>query len=278
MNEKDLAGNGQIGQPRAGGTTGVHMVEGLRAPKLAEAIAEHIERLILEGVLRPGEKLASERELAERLEVSRPSLRDALQMLEGRGLLATSRDGTRVTEFLSGLTDPLAGLLQSNDRVTADYFEFRAAVERTAAGLAARRASEPERAAIRECLAEMEAASREQSSTREAEADIVFHRLIYAASHNLVILHVMRAFSEMLRRDIFFNRTSLFAREDLSAGLLAQHREIAEAVLKGDSGAAEEASHRHLAFVGASVEEFRRDEERADLALRRLNRSTLLGS
>jgi GntR family transcriptional repressor for pyruvate dehydrogenase complex len=251
-------------------------VEGLRTPKLAEAIAEHIERLILEGVLRPGEKLASERDLAERLEVSRPSLRDALEMLEKRGLLATSREGTRVTQFLSGLTDPLAGLLQSNEQVTADYFEYRAAVERTAAGLAAVRATAPERQAIRECLAEMAAAHEVQDADREAEADIVLHRLIYAASHNLVILHVMRAFSEMLRRDIFFNRTSLFAQAPFRDALLAQHKAIGEAVVAGDPDAAERAIHEHLKFTGDTVEKTRRDAARVDLAVRRLNRSTLL--
>lgn len=251
-------------------------MEGLRTPKLAEAIAEHIERLILEGVLRPGEKLASERDLAERLEVSRPSLRDALEMLEKRGLLATSRDGTRVTQFLSGLTDPLAGLLQSNEQVTADYFEYRAAVERTAAGLAAVRATAPERQAIRECLAEMAAAHEAQDADREAEADIVLHRLIYAASHNLVILHVMRAFSEMLRRDIFFNRTSLFAQAAFRDALLAQHKAIGEAVVAGDSDAAERAVYEHLKFTGDTVEKTRVDAARVDLAVRRLNRSTLL--
>lgn len=252
------------------------MSEQLRTPKLAESIAEHIERLILEGVLRPGERLASERDLAERLEVSRPSLRDALALLEARGLLATSREGTRVTQFLAGLTDPLAGLLQSNEQVTADYFEYRAAVERTAAGLAAARATGPEREAIGECLGEMEAAHRAQDPTREAEADIVLHRLIYAGSHNLVILHVMRAFSEMLRRDIFFNRTALFAQAPFRDALLEQHMAIGRAVIAGDAAAAEEAAHRHLEFTGAAVEKNRRDAARADLALRRLGRSTLL--
>jgi len=252
------------------------MSDRLRTPKLAETIAEHIERLILEGVLRPGEKLASERDLAERLEVSRPSLRDALQILEGRGLLATSRDGTRVTQFLASLTDPLAGLLQSSDRVTADYFEYRASVERTATGLAAVRATDPEREAITECLTEMEAAHEVQDAAREAEADIVLHRLIYGASHNLVILHVMRAFSEMLRRDIFFNRTRLFARAEFRDELLFQHKAIGLAVVAGDKAAAEEASQRHLVYTGASVESFRRDEARVDLAVRRLTRSTLI--
>lgn len=251
-------------------------VERLHTPKLAEAIAEHIERLILEGVLRPGEKLASERDLAERLEVSRPSLRDALALLEQRGLLATSREGTRVTEFLSGLTDPLAGLLQSNEQVTADYFEYRTAVERMAAGLAAVRATAPERQAIRECLAEMQAAHAAGDPDREAEADIVLHRLIYAASHNLVILHVMRAFSEMLRRDIFFNRTSLFAEATFREALLAQHKAIGEAVVGADPEAAEKAIHHHLTFTGDAVARTRRDAARVDLAVRRLNRSTLL--
>lgn len=252
------------------------MSERLRTPKLAEAIAEHIERLILEGVLRPGERLASERDLAELLDVSRPSLRDALALLETRGLLATSRDGTRVTQFLAGLTDPLAGLLQSNEQVTADYFEYRAAVERTATGLAAARATDAERQAISDCLTEMVAAHEARDANREAEADIVLHRLIYAASHNLVILHVMRAFSEMLRRDIFFNRTALFEQAMFRDALLEQHLAIGRAVIAGDTAAAEEAAHRHLEFTGAAVEKDRRDAQRTDLALRRLGRSTLL--
>lgn len=252
------------------------MNDRLRTPKLAEAIAEHIERLILEGVLRPGERLASERDLAERLEVSRPSLRDALQILEGRGLLATSREGTRVTQFLAPLTDPLAGLLQSNQQVTADYFEYREAVERKATALAAIRASEPERHAILACLDEMQAAYDANDPDREAEADIVLHRLIYGASHNLVILHVMRAFSEMLRRDIFFNRTQLFSVDEFREKLLNQHKAIGHAVVDGDVAAAEAAAIAHLVYTGQSVERFRNDAARTDLALRRLSRSTLI--
>ncbi|WP_029354150.1 FCD domain-containing protein [Bosea sp. 117] len=252
------------------------MIEPLRTRKLAETIAEHIERMILEGVLRPGEKLAGERDLAERLEVSRPSLRDAIQLLEMRGLLVTSRDGTRVTQFLSPLTDPLAGLLQSNERVTADYFEYREAVEAKAAGLAAVRATEPERAAIRECLTEMERAHASGDLTKEAQSDIELHRLIYEASHNLVILHVMRAFSDMLRRDIFFSRTSLFASDEFRDALLAQHTAIGVAIVEGKSAEAEEATRAHLRYTMDAVEAFRRDEERIDLAVRRLNRNTLI--
>lgn len=253
------------------------MIEPLRTQKLAEAIAAHIEGLILEGVVRPGERLASERDLAAKLDVSRPSLRDALATLEARGLLVTTRDGTRVADFLKPLTEPLVGLLQSDDRVTTDYFEYREAVESRAAGLAAVRASDPERQAIRHCLDAMEQAHGLDDVNREAESDIELHRLIYEGSHNLVILHVMRAFSEMLRRDIFFSRVKLFARPAFREALLVQHKAIGEAVIAGDASGAEQASRAHLVFIGDTVEEFRRSEARASVAERRLGRSELVG-
>jgi GntR family transcriptional repressor for pyruvate dehydrogenase complex len=59
----------------------------IKNPKLAEAVIKQIENLILQGVLRPGDQLPAERELAQHLDVSRPSLRDAIKELETRGLL-----------------------------------------------------------------------------------------------------------------------------------------------------------------------------------------------
>ena len=77
---------------------------------MADTIAAHLERLILEGALRPGEKLASERDLASKLDVSRPSLRDAIDKLAERGLLTATRGGTYVAQFLSPVMKPLANL------------------------------------------------------------------------------------------------------------------------------------------------------------------------
>jgi len=63
------------------------MTEPIKPPRLAAAIAERLQALILEGVLRPGDRLAPERELAERLEVSRPSLREGIALLEEKRAL-----------------------------------------------------------------------------------------------------------------------------------------------------------------------------------------------
>ena len=147
-------------------------------------MADHIEKLILEGVLRPGEKLAPERELAEKLELSRPSLREALEILEGRGLLVSSRSGSFVTQFLSPLLRPLATLLQDKPHVTADYFEFRRIQETHAARFAALRATEVDRQAIRQCIDRIRRAHKLEDPTLEGEADVDLHRLIYEASQD----------------------------------------------------------------------------------------------
>jgi GntR family transcriptional repressor for pyruvate dehydrogenase complex len=127
-------------------------MEPLRNPRLADSIADHLEQLILEGVLRPGERLASERELADKFEISRPSLREALESLQRRGLLETTKSGTYVAKFMAPLTEPLAAMLQSNEQALIDYLEYRGLIEGEAARLAALRATDYEIEAIRACL------------------------------------------------------------------------------------------------------------------------------
>lgn len=251
-------------------------MEPVRNPKLADTIADHIEQMILEGTLRPGERLASERELSERLEVSRPSLREALDKLEARKLLHTGRGGTRVADFLAPLTEPLAALLQSNDQVVVDYFEYRNLVEGAAARLAAERASDLDRSEIRACLDRMIAAHGLDDPTAEAEADADLHMLIYEASHNLVVLHVMRAFSELLRGDVFYNRHRLYVTPGVRDLLLAQHVAVAEAVLAGDADRAETTAGEHIRFTAETLARLRAEETRLGRALRRFGRKDIV--
>lgn len=249
------------------------MPDTIRMPKVADAIAAHIEKLILEGVLRPGEKLAPERDLAERLDVSRPTLRDALAMLAKRGLLTTTRGGTHVAQFLSPLMEPLAALLADKPRVTDDYFEFRRCVEAEASGLAAIRATDVDRKAIRDCIDRMAKANEIEDPAQEAEADVDLHLLVYEASHNVVMLHVMRALAELLRRDIFYKRQQLYLRKGVREKLLAQHRAIAEAVIVGQEDEAKTAAAEHIRFTFETVQEIGRDSQRLEASLHRVGRS-----
>jgi len=248
----------------------------IRPARLGDAIADHLEKLILEGVLRPGERLAAERELAEKLDVSRPSLREALEKLQGKGLIETSKAGTVVAQFLAPLSRPLAELFADKPRVTADYFEYRLITEGQAAALAATRATDVDRAALKACCERMEQAHEIEDPSEEAGADADLHQLVYEAAHNVVLLHVMRVFSELLRNDVFYNRSQLYRRFGVRDQLLKQHLAIARAILGRNPKAAETAASDHINFTFQTIEDIRRDEARVEASLRRISRSDLL--
>ena len=108
--------------------------------KLSTAVVRQIELLILRGVLRPGERLPAERELAERLGVSRPSLRDAVSSLQEAGLLASKPSaGIYVADVLGSAFAPaLTQLFARHDEAVFDYLSFRRDMEGLAAARAAR--------------------------------------------------------------------------------------------------------------------------------------------
>ena len=248
----------------------------LRTPKLADSLAERLEQLILEGALRPGEKLAPERELSARLEVSRPSLREALDKLQARGLIVTNKAGNFVSHFLAPMTDPLTALFQSSDQGLKDYLEYRCLIEGEAARLAALRATDVEREAIARCLEKLRAAHDADDVAAEAETDAELHMLIYEATHNLVLLHVMRALYQMLRNDAFYNRRQLYIQEGARDALLGQHFAIAEAILARNPEAAAAAAAAHITGIAQTLNEMRDEQARVARALRRMGRSELL--
>ncbi|MCC7250796.1 FCD domain-containing protein [Hyphomicrobium sp.] len=250
--------------------------ERIKPQRVAEAIADHIEKLILQGVLRPGERLTPERELAEKLDVSRPSLREAIEMLASRGLLITTRGGTYVAQFLSPLLKPLASLLENNPQVTADYFEFRQGVDAQSARYAAMRASDIDREAIRACVARMRKAHEVEDPTEEAQADVDLHLSIYEAAHNAVMLHIMRGLAELLRTNIFYSRQQLYQRAAVRSKLLGQHLAIADAILAGNPKAAEAAAADHVRYTFSSVEDILRDSMRLKASLLRVERNDYL--
>lgn len=254
------------------------MSESIKAERIADTIASHLERLIFEGALHPGERLLPERELAQKLDVSRPSLRDALAALERRGLVVTDRQGSRVAEFLRPLTQPLELLIQSNTQAPFDYLEFRGVMEGAAAEMAANRATDLDRTTIRDILERMKKAHSQDDSREEAESDADLHFATYEAAHNVVILHIMRAFSELLRRDVFYHREQLYARQGVRDLLLEHHVAIGNAIIAGDAPAARRAAEHHIAFTRQTLEEIRRADARLAVSLRRVGRRDLVAA
>jgi GntR family transcriptional repressor for pyruvate dehydrogenase complex len=228
----------------------------IEAEKLSHSVVRQIEQLILRGILRPGERLPSERELSERLGVSRPSLREAIAELQDRGLLATRAGaGIYVADVLGSAFSPaLIRLFAAHEEAVFDYIAFRRDLESIAAARAATYGSDTDLKVIQAVFDKMEAAHSKRNPADEAELDAEFHLAIIEASHNVILLHMMRSTFDLLREGVFFNRQIMFKNRTTRDLLLEHHRAINEALQARDPEAARDAVVTHLSFVEQAFE------------------------
>jgi len=243
----------------------------VRQPRLADVITERLEAMILEGSLKPGQRLPPERKLAEHFGVSRPSLREAIQKLSARGLL-TSRQGggTYVSNDLnSGYSDPLLDMLARHQEFHLDLLEFRDAMEGISAYYAALRSTPADRAMLTKRFEELEACFIGQDPELEAKADAAFHLAIAEAAHNVLLLHTIRGIFHLLEKSIVANLAHLFAKPQSRSILMTQHRALLDAILEGRAEDARARAHEHLVYVEEGLLELERTETRSQRALRR---------
>lgn len=240
--------------------------------KLSAAVVRQMELLILRGILRPGERLPSERDLSEQMGVSRPSLRDAVAELEGRGLLvARPGAGIFVAEVLGSAFSPaLVALFASHDEAVFDYIGFRRDMEGLAAERAAVLGSDTDLAVVASTFARMESAHQKRASAEEAQLDADFHMAIIEASHNVIMLHMMRSMYDLLRKGVFYNRQIMFKQRTTRAALLDQHRAIHAALQARDPAAARAAVEAHLDYVAAALQAQQKAERNEEIAQQRL--------
>jgi GntR family transcriptional regulator, transcriptional repressor for pyruvate dehydrogenase complex len=244
----------------------------VQAEKLSQTVVRQIESLILQGILRPGERLPAERELSDRLGVSRPSLRDAVADLQTRGLL-TSRPnaGIYVADVLGSAFSPaLVQLFATHEDAVFDYLDFRRDMEGLAAERAARLGSDTDLMVVNTIFQKMEAAHQKRDPSDEAALDAQFHMAIIEASHNIVMLHMMRSMFDLLREGVFYNRQIMFRQRTTREALLDQHRAINTALQARDPAAARDAVNTHLRFVGAALTDQIKSEKHESIARLRL--------
>ncbi|SDW22531.1 FadR/GntR family transcriptional regulator [Roseicitreum antarcticum] len=240
----------------------------IQSEKLSQSVVRQIELLILRGILRPSERLPSERELAEKLGVSRPSLRDAVAELQERGLLATRAGaGIYVADVLgSAFSQALVTLFATHDEALFDYITFRRELEAMAAERAARLGSDTDLKVIDTIFRKMEAAHGKRNPADEARLDAEFHLSIIEASHNIIMLHMMRSMFDLLREGVFYNRQMMFKQRTTRELLLEQHRDINSAIQHRDTDAARSAVEAHLNYVETCMQDLRRVEQNEAIA------------
>jgi GntR family transcriptional regulator, transcriptional repressor for pyruvate dehydrogenase complex len=240
--------------------------------RTADEVVFKIEQLLLDGVLRDGERLPGERELAVRLDVSRPILREALKQLEARGLLESRHGGgTYVADIIGQIfSKPLTELIGRHERATLDYLEYRRELEGLTAELAARRATAADREILSRIIAGMRQAHEAESFDDELDADVELHNAIGECAHNVILLHTLRACYRLLSSGIFFHRTMVFNLPGARNALLSQHEAIVNAILAGDPAGARAAAEAHIDFVTATMREAERSGEWERVSRQRL--------
>ncbi|WP_448212909.1 pyruvate dehydrogenase complex transcriptional repressor PdhR [Colwellia sp. MEBiC06753] len=242
--------------------------------KLSDVILSQLEQMIVEGSLVPGQKLPPERELAAQFEVSRPSLREAIQKLEVKGLVTRKQGGgTFVADkLLSGLSDPLFDLLANSHETQFDLLEFRYGIEGMSAYYAAMRGTEADFEEIKLKHENIGHAQIENDYRAEAEAVFEFYLAICAASHNAIMLHLARSMSSLIIDNIEQNLTVLARRPDVFSKITGYRRQLMDAILSGQPQKAWGASHRHLALIEEVLLNLTEERSRMERSMRRMQR------
>ncbi|MEX3007102.1 FadR/GntR family transcriptional regulator [Hoeflea sp. TYP-13] len=240
--------------------------------RTADEVVQQVESLILDGVLRVGDRLPGERELARRFDVSRPILREALKTLEQRGLL-TSRHGggTFIADVIGEIfSQPVMDLIARHRRATYDYLEYRHEVEGITAAFAAERATKADKDLLQGIVESMREAHAQEDFDREAALDVEFHSAIGEAAHNIILLHTLRSCYRLLSNGVFFNRALIYQYSGSRDRLLEQHIAIFEAIAASNPDMAKRAAENHMEFVARTLKQAERANDWVRVANLRL--------
>jgi len=218
--------------------------EVIRRNRVYEEVAKQIERLVLKK-LKPGDKLPSERELAETLRVSRSSIRDAIRSLELMGLVEPRQGmGTIVREVsVDALVNPFANALKRRRELVSELLDFRRMLEPPLAARAAMHATAEEIAEMEEILKRQD--EKQQQGDSAVAEDTEFHYAIALASDNSVVFKVLDVLMDLLR-DTRERSLQLEGRPQKS---IAGHRRILDAIKRRDAEAAKDAMRHHIEDV-----------------------------
>lgn len=236
----------------------------MTAPRLTDVVAREIEQRVLEGRLKPGDRLPSERDLSVQLGVSRASLREAIHKLAARGLLESRQGGgTFVTNRLdSSFGNPWEEVLRDHPAVHEDMLEFRHMLEARAAECAALRATAADRERVRQCLSLLEESFAGQDLDRQVDSDLAFHQAIAEASHNVIVGHLTASLLRLMRDNLRRNLSELLQVPAAREQLLEQHRAVWRAIEQGNADQALIAATDHIGYVSQNLTRLLRSEAR----------------
>jgi GntR family transcriptional repressor for pyruvate dehydrogenase complex len=226
------------------------VLEPIRPKKISEEIVSQIKQLISKGELKPGDRIPSERELATMLGVSRPSVREAIMVLEAMGFVESRQGGGTYVKALTegSIMNPLAKLVEMRDpELLRSLAEVRMGLESWSAYLAAQRATDADVAEMRRLYKIMEKQAAKGGWSPDVDAE--FHYAITAASHNSLQMHVLDSIHSLFHATIQVALMEFYQQEGHVQLLLTHHHDIMEAIAAHDPELARKKMMEHLTMV-----------------------------
>ncbi len=214
--------------------------------RLYESVIEQIMNLIKNNKLKPGDKLPPERELAEKLSISRGSLREAFRVLESRGLIKSKPGGGRyIREIRENGHNSTENIILSLEKSSIlELLEAREMFEVKIAKIAAQKATPEDIELIEEALSKMNE-EEELKYGKETESDTEFHLAIAGASHNFVFVNIIKLHLDLLKG----TRGKTWQITGRREKQYQEHQAILQAIKEHNSKKAGEAMLKHLRNV-----------------------------
>ncbi|MBW2596046.1 MAG: FadR family transcriptional regulator [Deltaproteobacteria bacterium] len=220
----------------------------IKPKRISDQVFDQLREFILRGKLNPGERIMSERELAVAFDVSRTSVRDAINRLTTMGFLEQRQGrGTFVCLPAFEEKNALAAVMKGKNVSIEDLLEVRIGLECNATYLAAERASEKDIYLMEQSIKTLEKST--EDGIMNAEADVSFHMAIAYATRNALHIQIMRDLYDYLWIGIKENQYHLLEGSNEMKEIIKQHVQIADLIKKRDPEHAFRAMFSHLSFV-----------------------------
>lgn len=216
-------------------------IQPIERSTLPDAIIERIKGMIIDGNLKPGDKLPPERDLASSLHVGRATVREALKALTSIGLLQRSTEGTYIKEKIEYFQQPLTYSLIMDHITLKELIEARRTLEVKIAELAALRATDEEIAGM-EGAVTMQRMHPSDTDYLFYEADLKFHLTLAAAARNRVLSETMVCTRHLLIKA----QQAVGKLPGMTDRALVSHMALLDAIKKRDSERAKGIMEEHI--------------------------------
>lgn len=223
------------------------MALGASGRSLANRVADELLHHIISGAFAPGDPLPAERDLAQKLEVGRGSLREALRALSFLGVIEIQHGGrARIAPAdLETLLRPLGLFLRLRNEGMHTLLEARTVFETAAARIAATRIDARALARLGKLLERKKAAAVGGKVSRSIDLDAEFHQVVVEATGNAFLIEIGRNLYELGRA----GRAQTSQSAQVTNDFLQDHEDIVEALRRADAQAAGRAMERHMAHI-----------------------------